>query len=330
MRRLNATLLLFVFTASVVAGLVPAPLAAKTRSIRSRITKAPTTEARHARARLAKPAPQSGQVKTVEVPYPDPNPNRVAIPMQGARPPLMDFISVLNPLLEYALSAGDEANLKTAISACDKGDAHSALAATAKINDNAARKLATWYIYRSGGESAELIESFRTANPDWPALEELRKRAEATLFLNDAAEQTKAFFATSPPLTGAGKAALASALMKEGNDAAAKPLIASAWRGHKLSEPVEKKILDRFGTMLTSEDHHARIYARIDRLFYKDDPEVANTALRVAKLLSADEQQKVNARIAILKRDDDAGSLLDALPEMSGEGARLTDARDSC
>ena len=320
MRRLNATLLLFVFTASVVAGLVPAPLAAKTRSIKSRITKAPTTEARHARARLAKPAPQSGQVKTVEVPYPDPNPNRVAIPMQGARPPLMDFISVLNPLLEYALSAGDEANLKTAISACDKGDAHSALAATSKINDNAARKLATWYIYRSGGESAELIESFRTANPDWPALDELRKRAEATLFLNDAAEQTKAFFATSQPMTGVGKAALASALMKEGNDAAAKLLIASAWRGHKLSEPVEKKILDRFGTMLTSEDHHARIYARIDRLFYKDDPEVANTALRVAKLLSADEQQKVNARIAILKRDDDAGSLLDALPESTTAG----------
>jgi len=317
MRRLNATLLLFVFTVSVVApAFVPAPLAAKTRSMKSRITKAPTTKARHARARLAKPAPHPGQVKTVEVPYPDPNPNRVAIPMQGARPPLMDFVSVLNPLLEYALSAGDEANLKTAISASDKGDAHGALAATARINDDAARKLATWYIYRSAGGSAELIESFRTANPDWPALDELRERAEATLFLNDAAEQTKAFFATSPPMTGAGKAALASALMKEGNDAAAKPLIASAWRDHNLSEPVEKKILDRFGTMLTSEDHHARI----DRLLYKDDPGVANTALRVAKLLSADEQQKVNARIAILKRDDDAGSLLDALPESTTAG----------
>src|SRR4029079_9734685 len=106
-------------------------------------------------------------------------------------------------------------------------------------------------------------------------------------------------------MTGAGKAALASALMKEGNDAAAKPLVASAWRDHNLSESVEKKILDRFGTMLTSEDHHAR------RLLHKDDPGVANTALRVAKLLSSDEQQKVNARIAILKRDDDAGSLFD-------------------
>ena len=126
-----------------------------------------------------------------------------------------------------------------------------------RINDDAARKLATWYIYRGVGGSAELIESFRTANPDWPALGELRARAEATLFLNDAAEQTKAFFATSQPMTGVGKAALASALMKEGNDAAAKLLIASAWRNHKLSEPVEKKILDRFGTMLTSEDHHA-------------------------------------------------------------------------
>jgi soluble lytic murein transglycosylase len=159
----------------------------------------------------------------------------------------------------------------TAISASNEGDARGALAAMARINDDAARKLATWYIYRSVGGSAELIESFRAANPDWPALGELRARAEATLFLNDAAEQTKAFFATSPPMTGAGKAALASALMKEGNDAAAKPLVASAWRDHNLSESVEKKILDRFGTMLTSEDHHARI----DRLLYKDDPGVA-------------------------------------------------------
>ena len=50
------------------------------------------------------------------------------------------------------------------------------------------------------------------------------------------------------------------------------------------------------------------------------DPGVANTALRVAKLLSSDEQQKLNARIAILKRDDDAGSLLDALPESTTAG----------
>ena len=89
MRRLNATLLLFVFTVSVVApALVSAPLAAKTRSMKSRITKAPAPKARHAGARLPKPAPHPGQVKTVEVPNPDPNPNRVAIPMQGARPPL--------------------------------------------------------------------------------------------------------------------------------------------------------------------------------------------------------------------------------------------------
>src|SRR5262249_58502832 len=125
-------------------------------------TRSPTTEAKHGRARLAKRAPHLGQIKTVEVPYPDPNPNRVAIPMQGARPPLMDFVSVLNPLLEYALSAGDEINLRTAISASDKGDAHGAFAATARIDDDAARKLATWYIYRSGGGSAQLIEAFRT------------------------------------------------------------------------------------------------------------------------------------------------------------------------
>ena len=83
------------------------------------------------------------------------------------------------------------------MSASNKSDAHGALAATARIDDDAARKLAAWYIYQSISGSAELIESFRTADPDSPALKELRGKTEATLYLNNAAEQTKAFFAKS-------------------------------------------------------------------------------------------------------------------------------------
>ena len=94
-----------------------------------------------------------------------------------------------------------------------------------RIKDSAARKLATWFEYRNGDfdASAEAIESFRLANPEWPGQEELRERAEIALFLADASpEKVRAFFGNSTPLTGAGKAALAGAFMKENNEPAAR------------------------------------------------------------------------------------------------------------
>jgi soluble lytic murein transglycosylase len=172
-------------------------------------------------------------------------------------------------------------------------------------------------MYKSpAGGSTATIESFWMANADWPAQEELRAKVENSLLFNGAVEETKAFFSTSAPMTAAGNVALASALLKDGDDAAAKPLIASAWRDNQLSATIEKKILDRFGKFLTVEDHRARI----DRLFYRDDKEVADAVQRIAKLLPPDEQQKVNARLAVVKRAENAGTLLDALPENAMAG----------
>ena len=59
--------------------------------------------------------------------------------------------------------------------------------------------------------------------------------------------------------------------------------------------------------------------ARIDRLLYPDDPTATEAALRVSKLLPADEQKKIAARIAVVKRGGNAGKLLDALPASAVE-----------
>ncbi|MGZ5916676.1 MAG: hypothetical protein ACXWJ4_05035, partial [Methyloceanibacter sp.] len=170
----------------------------------------------------------------VDIPSPDRNPRRSSsmppVTMQGSASsaPALDFASILKPLLAYELSAADQANLKDALGASYKGDGDAAQAAIARIKDQAARKLATWYAYKGGGigAAADAIEQFRDANPDWPGQDELRERAEMALFLNDAsADQIKAFFAASPPVTGAGKAALAGAFLKDGNEPAAHGLV---------------------------------------------------------------------------------------------------------
>jgi soluble lytic murein transglycosylase len=280
-------------------------------------------------ASLPSPAPQITQQAVADpaMPLPDLNPRRpssmslvvvqpgsIGIPSQA---PAMDFATILKPLLNYDISTADEANLKEAIRLAFRGDS-SSKALVEKIKDDAARKLATWYAYKASGLdiSAEAIEEFRLANPQWPGQDELRERAEAALLLDDApADEVKAFFKDKEPTTGAGKAALGGATLKD-NEAEGRALVVSAWRDYQLNATVEKKILTRFGDFLTTNDYQARV----DRLLYGDNQSAAEAALRVSKLLPAAEQKKVAARIAILKRGGNAGKLLDALPASATQG----------
>ena len=261
------------------------------------------------------PAPSAPAI-TDDTPLPDPNPNRKAtlpVVMKGTLtpaiqppPPGLDYASILKPLISYQLSDGDESALRDVLHGGGS-------AAASRINDEAARAFALWVRYRAGGinGSAEAIEQFRIDHPYWPGQDDLREKAETALFLNDASpDEVKAFFATSSPQTGAGKAALAGVYLKEGNEQGARDLVTSAWRDHELNQAVETKILAKYGYMLTADVHRARI----DRLLYPDDKSATAAALRVAKLLPADEQKKIAARIAVVQRGGNAGKLLDALP----------------
>ncbi len=129
----------------------------------------------------ASPAPQAIQQAVADpaMPLPDLNPRRPTSISRAALAPLakpgstgipsqtpaMDFATILKPLLSYEISAADEANVKEAIRLAYRGDS-SSQALTAKIKDDAARKLATWYAYKGGGLdiSATAIEQFRLDN----------------------------------------------------------------------------------------------------------------------------------------------------------------------
>ena len=291
----------------------PAALPSGTPAEQSKQAAAPAADAASAAAGIG--------IDLGQVPLPDPNPNRPALVtalgvggvVTDAPKPAIDFKAALQPLLSYTLSSGDETNLRAAIRASGGKDGAGAAAAIAKIKDPAAKKLAIWFEYRSGSRAPDpkAIDAFRRDNDMWPSQDDLRERAEALVFLQDTSpEEIKSYFAVSPPQTGAGKAALASAYQKDGDQAKAKELIVSAWRDHQLNAEIEKKILDRFGSILTVEHHKARV----DRLLYPDDKKAIDAALRVSKFLPADEQKKVTARIAVIKRGNNAGKLLDAIP----------------
>src|SRR4029453_9166618 len=87
--------------------------------------------------------------------------------------------------------------------------------------------------------------AFITENPSWPSLGLLRRRAEATLWV-DRLEPAcvRAFFGKERPTTTKGKFALARALLLQGDRAGAQNLVREAWRNDSFSSELENPALD--------------------------------------------------------------------------------------
>ena len=180
------------------------------------------------------------------------------------------------------------------------------------IGDPVAKKLVEWLILRSDdGADFPRYAAFIAANPGWPSVTTLRRKAEATLFQDrvDAAT-VRGFFANTKPLTAKGKFAHARALLAQGDRKGAEALVRDAWRNDAFSQDVELKILDQFGELLTRADHKARMDRR---LYEKDDTEAG---IRAANRLGGNEPAIAKARAVMLGKGGDK-KLVDAVPAAS-------------
>src|SRR5680860_1419146 len=160
---------------------------------------------------LACPAPDSAAAKTEPIPLPERNPERaIATAADSASPeiasesatesatapksapapesatppePALDYASILNPLLSYELSSGDESRLRFVMHTRGTSDE-----TAAKTTDRAVRAFGLWYRYKHNKSTylnAKDVETFRLAHPGWPGQDDLREKAETSLFLGD-------------------------------------------------------------------------------------------------------------------------------------------------
>src|SRR5258708_13865828 len=110
------------------------------------------------------------------------------------------------------------------------------------ISDPLARKLVEWLVLRSDDGSANFSRyaAFIAANPSWPSIVTLRRRAEAMLWQERSDPTTVlAFFKTDPPRTPKGKFALARALLSQAERSGPHPTLPDAWRTHAFSPALE-------------------------------------------------------------------------------------------
>ena len=178
------------------------------------------------------------------------------------------------------------------------------------ISDPAAKKLVEWVILRSDDSGADFARyaAFIAANPNWPSIVTLRRKAEAAAFQDQPSNaQVQAYFSQYPPLSAKGRFALARALLASGNRKDAEALVREAWRYDGFSQDVESRVLDTFGEFLTNADHKARMDRR---LYEKDDTEAG---LRAAARLGGNEPLIAKARIAMLTKGGNKAAL-DAVP----------------
>ncbi|MVT64330.1 transglycosylase SLT domain-containing protein [Bradyrhizobium pachyrhizi] len=205
--------------------------------------------------------------------------------------------------------SGDLATIRDAILAARRGRTSDATDIQARITDPVGRKLVEWYLLRHSESSAPFSRyaAFVTANPDWPSVTLLRKRAEARTWQERSDPATVHGFTLDQPISAKGKFALARTLLAEGDRDGATRLVREAWRSEELSDRTESDAYDAFKDLLTRDDHRARMDKRIGA---KD----LAGAKRAAQRLGSDDLAIVKACGAVRGQSSKAEDTLNDVP----------------
>jgi soluble lytic murein transglycosylase len=208
------------------------------------------------------------------------------------------------------LSAADVSLLRRAIDSARRGDVGGARAARDGLSDPLARKVATWVLADSDGDSLGFgeIDFARRQLADWPRT--TRRQASAERQLATAGftpTQVIAWFDDDDPVTAQGAMALAAAEQAVGRAPEARTLIRHWWRDKSFDSNTQRAMLAQFGALLTTDDH----VRRVDIMLYASNPAAARDLL---PLLPADEQQAAEARLALKADAANATEVTAALP----------------
>jgi len=230
------------------------------------------------------------------------------------RPPAMAAPARSAPQLAMAASSTtsplDLAAVKQAIELSHRGRQDEATSVAGSIGDPLARKLVEWVILRSDEATLDFprYAAFLAANPSWPGIVFLHRRAEAALWQQQAAPRSVIeFFRNDRPYTAKGRFALARALLAEGDRAGAQAAVRDAWHKDGFSADVEAQARIMFADLISVADDKARMDARFDA---EDD----DAGLRAARQLGAIESAIAKARAAVINKSSKAKALLDAVP----------------
>jgi len=215
------------------------------------------------------------------------------------------------PSWAETLSAGDQALYRAAFKAVDKDKWDDARRLAAMAKNPLPGKVVQWLdLIRPGiGRSFDEITAFMHANPDWPYPLTLQAMGERNMPADMAPQAVLNWFRDRTPQTAYGAAALARALMQQGQQAQAVELLRTAWREEAFDrDQDEETYFAEFGSYLQPADH----LARLDRMLWNHDETAAR---QIMPIVDPDHRALAEARIALWTGDSNAPSLVGAVPK---------------
>ncbi|MEZ5810944.1 MAG: lytic transglycosylase domain-containing protein [Rhizobiaceae bacterium] len=209
-------------------------------------------------------------------------------------------------------------HLKSGLDALSAGDVAGARASARKLSEGSLdRRLIEWSIALRGGDEVASREIAAIAGKldGWPSLSAMRANGEKALLRDklDARIVIGAFGGTTPT-TAEGAIALARAMVATGNRKAASGMLSAFWRTKKLEGEDEVAIIREFGKLIPSGAHRYRM----EKMLYEDR---VRSAQRVARLAGAEEL--CDAWSAVIRRDGNAGKLLNKVPQVQQSAGYL-------
>ncbi len=188
-----------------------------------------------------------------------------------------------------------------------RADEWDAAYVTARPAGQVARDIVAWRQLRAGMGEFDAYLDFLTRNGDWPGLDRVRLRGEATLSPHTPADRILSFFGDMAPQSGNGARHLARALRQTGRPAAADEVVLRAWRGIVMTDSEERDLLlSGHGALL--RPHNAE---RLDMLLWRGRTGEAGDFLNH---LGDDWQALARARIALRRDRSGVDALIGKIP----------------
>jgi soluble lytic murein transglycosylase len=217
---------------------------------------------------------------------------------------------LVTPLSAAQLHKSDVAAYRTAFAAAETGDWPAVVKQIGTAREKLPAKILAWMRYRTANSGAPFAEiaGFIRANPTWPDMTLLRRRAEEAIGNDTGNAELVTWFREYPPTTAPGSVQYARALIDTGQKDTAARFIRQAWESLNMTPVEETGFRKEFQSYLSSKDH----IARLDRLIWEQQVAAAKRQMRY---VGSDYRYLAEARLKLMGRDGGVDNAVARVPE---------------